>query len=410
MSHVLVSNDFLPKVGGIQSYLWELWRRLPDDRSAVLTTAFEDRVEQEQFDAAAPMRIVRTNQKWLLPTPKLRRQIIALARERDAHHVVLDPAFPLGILGPTLGRAGLTYSVILHGAEVTIPGRLPFTKQVLRRILRGATHVISTGGYPLAEAVRCAGGTLPATVIPPGVDINRFVPADDKHRAELRTRLGLPPLDGPPLIVTTSRHVPRKGIDTLIKAAGQLAGKYPGLTVAIASHGRQTSKLERLAATARRSSGGALDVRFLGRVDDATLVDLYATADLNATLCRTRWGGLEQEGFGIIFLEAGACAVASIGGDSGGASEAVVEGVTGALVPRPVNVAATVPVLDALLSDRANLQKLGLAARQAAEMNFDYDELAEVLDRTLLALERPPESAEPKRVAARSLQHVPTKR
>jgi phosphatidyl-myo-inositol dimannoside synthase len=387
MSHVLVSNDFLPKVGGIQSYLWELWRRLPADRAAVLTTAFNDRLEQEQFDAAAPMRIIRTNQKWLLPTPKLRRQIIAVAREHGATHVVLDPAFPLGLLGPTLAKAGLTYSVILHGAEVTIPGRLPVTKQMLRKVLRNAAHVISAGGYPLAEAVRCAGGALPATVIPPGVDINRFVPADEEHRSAVRTKMGLPPIGGAPLIVTTSRHVPRKGIDTLIKAAGELSTKYPGLTVAIASHGRQTEKLERLAATARRSSGGALDVRFLGRIDDATLVDLYATADLNATLCRTRWGGLEQEGFGIIFLEAGACGVPSIGGDSGGASEAVQEGITGALVPRPVDVAATIPVLDALLSDRAHLNKLGMAARQAAEMNFDYDELAEALDRTLLALE-----------------------
>jgi phosphatidyl-myo-inositol dimannoside synthase len=388
MTHLLVTNDFPPKVGGIQSYLWELWRRLPSGRATVLTTPYSgDSAVVEAFDAAAPMRIIRTRQRWLLPTPVLRRQVIETARSIGATHVVLDPAVPVGALGPSLHRAGLTYSVVLHGAEVTVPGRIPVASHVLRRVLSQASHVISAGGYPLAEAERCAGRALPATVIPPGVDIQRFMPADETQRSATRLRLGLPPLGGPPLIVTTSRHVPRKGIDTLIEAAGRLAPNYPGLTIAIASTGRQTNALQRDAAVARRRSGDALDVRFLGRIDDATLVDLYACADLNATLCRTRWGGLEQEGFGIIFVEAAACGVASIAGDSGGACEAVQDGVTGAVVPRPVNAAATVPVLDRLLADRASLAACGATARQYAEAAFDYNVLAATLDKVLVDLE-----------------------
>ncbi len=389
MTHLLVTNDFLPKVGGIQSYLWELWRRLPAGRCTVLTTPYSgDRSVVEAFDRAAPMPIVRTRQRWLLPTAVLYRQVVALADEIGATHIVLDPAVPVGVLGPMLRKQGLTYSVVLHGAEVTVPGRLPGSAQVLRKVLRNAEHVISAGKYPLAEAERCAGRSLPSTVIAPGVDIRRFVPADASRRAETRLRLGLPPIGGAPLIVTASRHVPRKGIDTLIEAAGVLAPRYPGLTVAIASKGRQTASLKRLAASARRRSGEALDVRFLGRIDDQTLVDLYAAADLNATLCRTRWGGLEQEGFGIIFVEAAACGVASIAGDSGGSGEAVQDGITGALVPRPVDVAATVPVLDALLADRDRLPILGGAARNHAVEHFDYDRLAGQLDSVLLRLEQ----------------------
>jgi phosphatidyl-myo-inositol dimannoside synthase len=387
MAHLLVTNDFLPKVGGIQSYLWELWRRLPAERVVVLTASSAALTDMRTFDAAAPMRIVRTADKWLLPTAKLRRHIVELAKIHDVTHVVIDPAFPLGHMGPALVKAGLTYSLVLHGAEVTIPGRLPLTKQMLRRTLRGATHIFSAGGYPLAEAIRCAGGAFPSTVVAPGVDVSRFVPADGVRRAEIRSKFGLPQLGGAPLIVSTSRHVPRKGIDTLIRAAGELAPKFPGLTVAIASTGRETIRLKQIAAQQRRASGESLDVRFLGRVDDQTLVDLYAAADLNATLCRSRWGGLEQEGFGIIFLEAGACGVPSIGGDSGGSGEAILDGVTGALVPRPVDVAATIPVLDRLLSDRAQLAVLGTAAREIAVAEFDYDDLAKTLDLELSRLE-----------------------
>jgi phosphatidyl-myo-inositol dimannoside synthase len=388
MTHLLVTNDFLPKIGGIQSYLWELWRRLPEGRATVLTTPYAGDPEVVRaFDARAPMPIIRTRQRWLLPTPVLRGQIIDAAQRIGATHIVLDPAVPVGALGPSLRRAGLTYSVVLHGAEVTIPGRLPLSKQVLAKVLCDAAHVFSAGGYPLAEAERCAGRSLPATVIPPGVDVQRFVPGTQIQRASTRQRLGLPPLGGSPLIVTASRHVPRKGIDTLIQAAGQLAPKYPGLTVAIASTGRQTKQLHQMAAVARRASGDALDVRFLGRIDDETLVALYASADLNATLCRTRWFGLEQEGFGIIFVEAGACGVPSIAGDSGGSGEAVADGVTGALVPRPVDVKATVPVLDRLLANQQLLPGMGQAARHIAETQFDYDQLAETLSHVLLTLE-----------------------
>jgi phosphatidyl-myo-inositol dimannoside synthase len=389
MTHLLVTNDFLPKIGGIQTYLWELWRRLPSERVVVLTTPFSgDQSVVRAFDAAAPMKIIRTRQRWLLPTPILRNEIIRVARQEHATHIVLDPAFPLGAIGPSLVAAGFTYSVVLHGAEVAIPGRLPISSAILRYSLRRAAHSFAAGPYPLAEAQHCAKQPLSSTVVPPGVDLTRFTPASPERKATIRQQFGLAPLGGPPIISATSRHVPRKGIDTLISAAGKLAPEFPGLTLAIASTGRQTADLQRLAARARRASGDSLDVRFFGRVDDRTLTDLYAAADLNATLCRTRWFGLEQEGFGIIFVEAGACGVASIAGDSGGAKDAVVDGVTGAIVARPVGVKETVPVLRSLLVDRARLAEMGAAARVQATKSFDYDDLAAQLDSQLIELER----------------------
>jgi phosphatidylinositol alpha-1,6-mannosyltransferase len=161
--HLLVTNDFPPKHGGIQSYLWELWRRLPPDDVTVLTTPYP---EAAAWDAQQSFRVVRTTAKVLLPTPALRRRIDDLAVEVDASLVVLDPALPLGLLGPQLRHP---YGLVLHGAEVTVPGRLPLAQLALRRVLRGAQLVICAGGYPQAEAERAAGRALPAVKVPPGV-------------------------------------------------------------------------------------------------------------------------------------------------------------------------------------------------------------------------------------------------
>ena len=131
MTHLFVTNDFPPKVGGIQTMLWELWRRLDPSSFAVLTTRHPD---STAWDAAQPFRVVRTKESVLLPTPSLARRIDALAGEIGADGVVLDPALPVGWLGPHLSRP---YAVVLHGAEVTVPGRLPGPNLALRRVLRG---------------------------------------------------------------------------------------------------------------------------------------------------------------------------------------------------------------------------------------------------------------------------------
>jgi phosphatidylinositol alpha-1,6-mannosyltransferase len=301
----------------------------------------------------------------LFPRRELVRRIDRLATEVDAGLVVLDPALPLGLLGPRLERP---YGIVVHGAEVTVPARLPGSRQLLARVLRGATQVIAAGRYPGAEATRAAGRALPLTVVPPGVDAARFRPLDAATRRNVRERLGLA-VDGP-LVVGTSRLVPRKGFDVLIEAAARLAVAYPGLQLAIAGAGRDRRRLERLVA--RRQA----PVRFLGRVPDDELADLYACADVFAMVCRNRWGGLEQEGFGIVFLEAAACGVPQIAGRSGGADEAVVDGETGLIVSRPDQPDEVARVLARLLDAPDLRARLGNAARQRAEAEFSYDGLA----------------------------------
>jgi phosphatidylinositol alpha-1,6-mannosyltransferase len=367
--HLLVTNDFPPKVGGIQSYLWELWRRLDPERTTVLTTPYRGAVD---FDAAQPIRVERDWAKVLLPTRALVRRIDRLAAEVDADLVLLDPALPLGHLGPWLERP---YGVVVHGAEVTVPGRVPGTRQMLARVLRDARLVVAAGGYPAAEAARAAGRDLPTVVIPPGVDTTRFHPLDEHARRAAREHLGLRP--DAPLVLGLSRLVPRKGFDVLVEAAAVLAPRHPGLEVAIVGAGRDRGRLERLA---RRH---ASPVRFLGRLPEADLALVHATADCFAMLCRDRWAGLEQEGFGIVFLEAAASGVPQVAGRSGGSAEAVLDGGTGLVVDTPKDVAAVVRALDTLLGDDALRARLGEAARQRAVTEFDYDVLARRLQTAL---------------------------
>lgn len=358
--HLLVTNDFPPKVGGIQSYLWELWRRLPPDAVTVLTSPHPDAAA---FDAAAPFEIRRTREPVLLPHPGLRRRIERLAAEVDADLVVLDPVLPLGALGPTLSRP---YGLVLHGAEITLPGRIPGSSQLMGAVLRGAEVVVAAGGYPLAEGERAAGRSLPATIVPPGVDVDRFVPVDDETRAATRRRLGLP-VDGP-LVTSISRLVPRKGMDLLIRAAARLAPARPDLTVAIAGGGRDEPRLRRIAAAT------AAPVSFLGRLPESDLAPFHASGDVFAMLCHDRWFGLEQEGFGIVFVEAAACGLPQLAGRSGGSHEAVEHGVTGLVVDRPRDVVAVADALAELVDgDRG---EMAAASRRRAVEEFSYDRLA----------------------------------
>jgi phosphatidyl-myo-inositol dimannoside synthase len=376
VKHLLVTNDFPPKIGGIQSLLWEWWRRLPPDSFAVLTSPYEGTAS---FDAQQPFHIERTREPVLLPHPWMVSRINEMAARVHADLVVLDPAIPLGLVGPSLR---LPYDVVLHGAEVTVPGRLPGTKQSLAYVLRGARHVVAAGSYPAREAERAAGRSLPITVVPPGVDTDRFRPLTEEERIAARARFGLPA--DAELIVSISRLVPRKGFDTAIRAAAILRRTRPNLLLAVSGGGRDEQRLRKLVDQLKAP------VRFLGRIGNEDLPALYGCADVYTMLCRNRWGGLEQEGFGIVFLEAAACEVPQVAGDSGGAEDAVVDGVTGVMVRHADDAhrgpAEAARAFEKLLDDPTLRRTMGHAGRRRAVDQFSYDGLSKQLGAALGAL------------------------
>jgi phosphatidylinositol alpha-1,6-mannosyltransferase len=374
--HLLVTNDYPPKTGGIQVYLHELWRRLDEGRAVVLTASSHD--DAVGFDSASEIVVERIPSSTLfLPSWRAYRAIEAAIERHQPELVLLDPAWPLGLLGPRLSRP---YGVILHGAEVTIPGRLPFVASSLRYVLRRARVAICAGTFPEDEARRNAAESLcPLMQVPPGVDTERFVPLDRDRRRAVREKMGY--RDDEFLVASYSRLVPRKGMDTLIRASAKLRERYPALHVVIGGAGRDRKRLERLASKLHAP------VTFLGRVDDDLLPEWIAASDLMVVDCRSRWFGLEQEGFGIVFVEAAACGVAQIAGRSGGSDDAVRDGETGVVLDHPRSVADLATAISSLIDDDARRARYGVMARDVAVRDFSWDRLSRVLADNLQAFD-----------------------
>ena len=367
--HLLVTNDFPPKIGGIQSYLWELWSRLDPTTFQILTARSDpNSAEFDEEQRARGIIIHRVERSTLFfPTKGALRAIESVMESFHPDLVILDPAFPLGslvrkITGPT--------ALILHGAEVTIPGKIPGAKRSIRRSLREADGLIAAGPFPRREAenILSPQPCPPILEIPPGVDTSRFAPSEESARLRLRRDLGIGGTD--PLVVSVSRLVPRKGMDVLVKAATLAQQQIPNLRVVIGGTGRDEKRLHSLIQRERAP------VSLVGRVSDEGLPELLGASDLFVMDCRSRWAGLEQEGFGIVFLEAAACGVAQVAGQSGGSADAVIDGETGIVLKDPSDPGELARAMVSLLGDPARLARLGRAGQDRAKASFDYDVLA----------------------------------
>jgi phosphatidylinositol alpha-1,6-mannosyltransferase len=363
--HLLVTNDYPPKTGGIQVYLHELWRRLDDGRAVVLTASSHE--EAKDFDASSKVHVERVESSTLfLPTFRTLRSIEAAIERHQPDLVLLDPAWPLGLLGPRLSRP---YGVILHGAEVTIPGRIPLIASTLRYVLRHASVVVAAGPYPESEAHRNAAERLgPVIQIPPGVDTSRFTPLSGAARASARREFGFG--EDEFVVASYSRLVPRKGMDTLIRASARLHASYPRLRVVIGGSGRDRARLDRLAAKLNAP------VTFLGHVDDDAQPRWIGASDLMVMACRSRWFGLEQEGFGIVFVEAAASGLAQIAGRSGGSHDAVRDGETGTILKNSRNSRELADSIEKLMLEDERRTRYARQARAFALDHFSWDSLA----------------------------------
>ncbi|MDA8262711.1 MAG: glycosyltransferase family 4 protein [Actinomycetota bacterium] len=364
--HVLVTNDFPPKIGGIQSYLYEIYRRLPADKVAVITTSYPG---DQDFDSAQRFPVLRTGTGFMAPTPRLAARLGAALSAMGAQSVALDPALPLGLISR---RLPVRPTLVVHGAEAVIPASLPILRGLLTGVLRSSAGVVSAGRYTLASleslASRSSVSLGRTSVVEPGVDSAAFIPPDPSARVAARLGLGIG--DGEFLLASLSRLVPRKGMDVLIRAHALARREVPGLRLLIAGEGRDRARLERVAS---RTGSHA---EFLGRVPAETMLALYQGADLFAMLCRNRWMGLEQEGFGIVFLEAAACGVPQLAGRSGGSAEAVEDGVTGYVIDDPRDPYAVARRILELARAPEHRAAMGEAARTRAVEEFDYELLA----------------------------------
>jgi phosphatidylinositol alpha-1,6-mannosyltransferase len=311
----------------------------------------------------------------LLPTPGVTRRAVGLLREHGCTSVWFGAAAPLGLMAPALRNAGAERLVATtHGHEAGW-AQLPAARQLLRRIGDSTDTITYLGEYTRS---RIAGALSPQAAarmaqLPPGVDEKTFHPGSGGD--EVRARLGL---TDRPVVVCVSRLVRRKGQDTLIQAMPRILAAEPDAVLLIVGGGPYEKDLRKLA----HDTGVAASVRFTGPVPWGELPAHYGAGDVFAMPCRTRRGGLDVEGLGIVYLEASATGLPVVAGDSGGAPDAVLEGETGWVV-RGGSPAAAADRITALLGDAELRRRMGERGREWVEEKWRWDLLAEHLKNLL---------------------------
>jgi len=359
---LLVTNDFPPRVGGIQRTLEALVRELPPSSVGVFCPDWDG---AQAYDAAAPFRVYRQPERFLWPTPEVGRRVEAAARDLGAEVVLFGATYPLALLGPRLTGRGLPYLAAAHGFEYWL-SIVPGTHTLVRRATSKASRVPVMCSAFIARRVRTAvPRSVPVSVLYPGADVERFRP--DLPVADIRERLGI---GERPLVVCVSRLVARKGQDVLIEGMRGVRARVPDAALLIVGGGPHEAELRRRAALAPEGS-----VYFAGQVGEGDLPRYYAVGDVFAMPCRSRLAGLEVEGWGNVFIEAAACGKPVVVGDSGGAPESLVDGETGLLV-HGADVQEVASAVARLLGDRELARTMGEAGRQRVLRDHTWPTIA----------------------------------
>jgi phosphatidylinositol alpha-1,6-mannosyltransferase len=360
---LVVTNDFPPRQGGIQTFVAALLARRPPGSVVVLAS---DAPGSKEHDAALPYPVVRRPTSVLLPTRRTARDAVALVREHGCDSAFFGAAAPLGLLATALRSAGVGHLVgATHGHEtgwVALPG----ARQMMQRIARDLDVVTYISRYTRDRLAPALGDRARLAQLSPGVDVDVFTPAADG--AAIRRRHGL---GDAPVVVCVSRLVARKGQDVLVAAWPRVLARHPDARLLLVGSGPAERSLRR--AVAARGLEGS--VVLTGAVPAEELPAHYAAGDVFAMPCRTRRAGLDVEGLGMVFLEAAACGRPVVAGTSGGAPEAVQEGVTGHVVdPRsPEAVAASI---NGLLDDPERARAMGAAGRAWVEQRWSWTTIA----------------------------------
>lgn len=366
---LVITNDFPPRKGGIQTFVGQLLSQLHAESVVVYTSNWTGAV---QYDQTLPYPVIRTKGSVLLPTPLRMRRIKKLIQKYDCDQVLFGALAPLALLSKSLKRAGIKNVVALtHGHEAgwaKIPG--------LRFLLKRSAAHVDAVTY-LTEFTNSIISPIlnPKTFVAqltPAVDTQRYQPVTEEQKLEIKKKYHV---SDNLVMLGLSRLMPRKGFDSVIKAMPKLIVEFPNVKFVIAGGGPDQSRLLKLVESLNLKN----HVIFLGSVAYQDLPNVYNMADLFVMPCRTRFAGLDVEGFGIVYLEAAASGLAVIAGNSGGAVEAVLPGRTGELVDSS-NLFETIRnfLLDPKLRDR-----YGSAGRKWVISNFDLPSRGTLLQELL---------------------------
>ena len=369
---LVVTNDFGPRSGGIETFIHGLLAQASKNQQrnfVVLTSRQDPQGEVITFDQKMweenRIKVVRDTAKVLLPTRRLAKAATDLFVAHKCENVIFGASAPLGLLAKSLRKAGAKHIVALtHGHEVWW-ARMPLFSAALRRIGAQADQMTYLGEFTRGAVanVLLREDHSKLVHLPPGVDLTRFTPGIKS--VELQKKWGI--VDAP-VIVSIGRLVARKGSDQLIKAMPEVLQQFPKSKLLLVGTGNYQKRLEKLVRNLKIQDS----VIFAGRVEHELLPDYYRLGDIFAAPCRSRYGGLEVEGLGIVYLEASACGVPVIAGKSGGAPDAVLDGKTGLLVNGRDHREVGAAVIK-LLSDRPLRQKMGADGRVWMEQLWSWE-------------------------------------
>lgn len=363
---LFVTNDFGPRAGGIESFIMGLVERLPSGSVTVYTSSKGDTADYDsKWLQDYGVKVIRDRSTMMLPTPRVGKALRKLIQQEKFSVACFGAAVPLGLLAPTLRRAGISRIISLtHGHEVWWAKVFPFTLAI-RRVGDTVDVLTYLGDFTRRNISLALSPKAREAMVrmAPGVDIAHFRP--DAVSNTLRGELGLSEKS---VIVSVGRLVPRKGQDRLIQALPLIRNSIPNVHLLLVGEGSYRKSLEKLIEVNKVKD----HVTFVGRVSYNQLPDYFRCGDIFAMPSRSRMAGLEVEGLGIVYLEASGCGLPVIAGNSGGAPDAVVDGVTGIVVDGK-NVNAIAAAIVRVLSDPAKRKAMGVAGNEWVSSGWTWD-------------------------------------
>ncbi|WP_375423148.1 glycosyltransferase family 4 protein [uncultured Friedmanniella sp.] len=368
---LVLTNDFPPRIGGIESFVADACELL--DRDVVVYAsgpAGDRRGDTGRGDVGRGYPVVRGG-PVLTAGPATIRAAVRVLQEHGADRVLLGAAAPLGLVAPALRRAGATRVVgLTHGHEVWW-ARVPAARRLLRRIGDSCDHLTSISDFTTAQIA-------PALSVEARARMLRLAPPVDGtlFRPEPGAR------DPRPRCVAVGRFVVQKGLDALVTAWRSVQDGWPTgavrpLLVLVGDGPQRTALLRQVAHLDLTSA-----VRFTGPLPRTAVVAELQAAQVFALPVRTRWAGLNAEGLGLAAIEAAACGLPVVVGDSGGAPETLVEGRSGHVVvaSNPGRLAA---VLTGLLLEPERAAAMGAAGRRYVLSRYSPERARSTLRRAL---------------------------
>jgi phosphatidylinositol alpha-1,6-mannosyltransferase len=363
---LLVTNDFGPRAGGIETFVIGLLERIKGHEVTVFTSQQGDTsVYDQQWIEKFGVRVIRDQSKILLPSWRVTRAAKKIVAAKNINVVVFGAAAPLALMSPSLRKSGVKKIIALtHGHEVWWAKIFPF-RLAIKRIGKNVDHLTYLGEFtrqaiskPLTRK-----STTEMVKIAPGIDTAHFIPQPDAMQK--RKELGL---QDKKIIISVGRLVHRKGQDNLIQAMPAVLKKIPNAHLLLVGEGPYRKHLEKLVM----KSSLEQNVTFAGRIMYDKLPSYLSAADLFAMPSRSRFFGLEVEGLGIVYLEASACGIPVVAGNSGGAPDAVLEGVTGLCVDG-TNIEQITAAIVEICSDAERASHMGAAGRNWIVNQWRWD-------------------------------------